>query len=82
MLEKKIINKYKVAKIFAYWKINRVGENINPKPNTPFQNNCLMHIGRKNNIKCPPWVRLDTNVNSKTFAWLFYIVILKRNVPK
>jgi hypothetical protein len=30
-----------------------VGENKNPKPNTP-KNSCLMHVGHRNNIKCPP----------------------------
>ncbi len=42
---------------------NRVGENINPKPNTPPNpQNCLMHISHKNNIKCPPWIANSCNL--------------------
>ncbi len=31
----------------------RVGENMNPKSIGP-KNSCLMYVGHKNNIKCPP----------------------------
>ncbi len=33
---------------------NKVGENMNPEPNTPHPNSCLTHVNHKNNMTCPP----------------------------
>jgi hypothetical protein len=54
---------------------NRVGENTNPKPNTPPPpsppNSCLTHIGHKNHIKCPPSILVMKSI-------IFSIELLKK----
>ncbi len=40
-----------------------MGENMNPKPNTPHPNSCLTHVNHKNNMTCPPQAPFVWNNN-------------------